>query len=78
MKGLHLILSAHLHLKAVAVNPHNAVKRALHTSEIDNWYASKTKQIHQRDSRNISGQINILLHSENALEIHGGQQSSPW
>ncbi len=55
----------HLHLEAVAVNPHHAVKGSLHTSETDDCLASKTKQINQRDSRNIrSGQINSLVHSE--------------
>ncbi len=54
----------HLHLEAVAVNLHHAVKGSLHTSETVGFLkASETKQIHQ--SRNIrSGQINSLVHSE--------------
>ncbi len=53
----------HLHLEAVAVNPHHTVKGSLHTSETVRL--QNQKQIHQRDSRNIrSGQINSLVHSE--------------
>ncbi len=60
-----------MHLEAIAVNPHHAVKGALHTGERDNCKASKTKQIHQSGSRSISsGQINSLVHSKkNALEL---------
>ncbi len=43
-KGLERILS-HLLFVAIALNPHHAVKGALHTSETDNCLASKTKPI---------------------------------
>ncbi len=55
----------HLHLEAVALNPHHAGKGALHAGETDDCLAFQTKQIHQRYNRNIrSGQINSLVRSE--------------
>ncbi len=56
----------HLHLEAVAVNPHHAVKGALHAGET--CLGFKNKQIPQTDSRNIrSVQNNSLVHSEKKI-----------
>ena len=51
----------YLHLESVAVNSQYEIQRAVTISEASHHYAEKSKQINQRDSKNIRrGQINCL------------------
>ncbi len=64
VKGLELILSVSFAFGSCCCEPTSSSQR----SSACRWnrqLASKTKAVHQRDSRNIrSGQINSLVHSE--------------
>lgn len=57
----------YFHLDTIAANQQHAVKGALNASERGHPYGAKKEKIHQRDSRNIRGQMNSLVHFEKKI-----------